>query len=265
MRSRWPVVAAVLGGLVVCLPLAVVALGVTAAFMYGRFGSEGSFLLAGFVVFTLLAVPVGLMLWPGGNLRRGFAVGLLLGWAGSGIWVGWTSTTEYLSTHGPATVVAFDALTGRPAWTIELDGANGASSPTVEAGLVFVQTGQSYDSTAGSLVALDAGTGQRLWDVATESASCGGAGFGAEPPVVADGVVVVRAAGGHVKGIHARAGRELWRAEVSGAPAAAAAGVVAIGSRTTYTGLDLTTGTQRWSRTLPEAAWGVPGPASAPW
>ncbi|MFG2054179.1 PQQ-binding-like beta-propeller repeat protein [Micromonospora sp. NPDC048930] len=168
---------------------------------------------------------------------------------------GCSATSGYRSGDGPATVVAFDVGTGRPVWTAELEAANGASTPAFGAGLVFIQTGRSYKSPAGRLVALDPRSGRQLWYVVTEGGVCGGADALGDPPVIADGVAVVPAPDGYIQGIGARDGSERWRTRLAGAPAAIADGVVLVGTQTAYTGLDLATGRQRWSRSVPEAAW----------
>lgn len=188
--------------------------------------------------------------------RRDFLVGLLIVGAVSVSGAGCSTESDYRSGHGPATVAAFDVRTGRPVWTAELEAASGASTPALAADRVFVQTGQAYESPAGALVALDPGNGRELWRAATEGGTCGGVDALGDPPMVADDVAVVPAPGGYVQGIDAREGRERWRVRVAGAPAAIADGVVLVGTRTAYTGLDLATGAQRWTRTITEAAWG---------
>ena len=82
--------AAVLGGVLAIPALAMLFLVVFSAFTYGRFDTASEFASAAFLIFTLLTVPIAvLMAWTGNRRQRGIAVGLLLGWAAVGLWV-WT-------------------------------------------------------------------------------------------------------------------------------------------------------------------------------
>jgi outer membrane protein assembly factor BamB len=239
-------------GIVVCLLLAWV-LFFFFVFVAGIESEVRYFVLAP-LLFTVLAVLPAFVFWRTGKSdRRGLAAGLVIGWAGIvGAFV-YGEVSWYLSTHGPAAVTAFDSRTGRRLWNAQFETANGVSTPTTWGELVLVQSGQSSQSAAGMLVALDARTGRQVWEVKTEGGSCGGAVF-AGPPVVADGVAVVRGPAGYVRGINARDGGERWHARVAGAPAAVAGGAVIVGAGATYTALDVATGEKRWTQTVAEAA-----------
>lgn len=64
-----------------------------AAFTYGRFDEESDFVAAAILVFTLLTVPIAvLVVWTGNRRQRGIAAGLLLGWVALGLWV-WVAFT----------------------------------------------------------------------------------------------------------------------------------------------------------------------------
>ncbi|SCG72137.1 Outer membrane protein assembly factor BamB, contains PQQ-like beta-propeller repeat [Micromonospora inositola] len=208
------------------------------------------------LVFTLFVGLLTLRRRGRNPRRRGSVLGLLVVAALLTSGTGCSATSDSRSGDGPATVAAFDVETGRPVWVAELEAANGASTPAFGADLVLVQTGRSYESPAGRLVALDPRSGRQLWYVATEGGTCGGADALGDPPMIADGVVVVPAPDGYIQGINARDGSERWRTRVAGAPAAIADGVVLVGTQTAYAGLDLATGAQRWTQSVPEAAWG---------
>ncbi|HRY15298.1 MAG: outer membrane protein assembly factor BamB [Candidatus Competibacteraceae bacterium] len=96
----------------------------------------------------------------------------------------------------------------------------------------------------GKVVALDALSGQRLWETATDLPISGGVG------VSDDGLVLVGAKEGEVVALRQDNGQEAWRVRVSSevlAPPRAASGIVVV--RTIdgkFTGLDTRTGEQRW-------------------
>ena len=88
MRSRWLDAAAVLAGALAVPALAWLFIVVFAAFAYGSFEEGSDWVTAAFLVFTLLTVPMSvLVVWTGNRRQRGIAAGLLLGWAALGIWV----------------------------------------------------------------------------------------------------------------------------------------------------------------------------------
>lgn len=96
----------------------------------------------------------------------------------------------------------------------------------------------------GMVVALDALSGQRLWETATQLPISGGVG------VSDDGLVLVGTRKGEVVALRQDSGQEAWRKQVSSevlAPPRAASGIVVV--RTIdgkFTGLDSRSGEQRW-------------------
>jgi len=243
----------VVAGLACCWLVAYVAL-----FLLAVSGVLDSTVLATTVVgaFTIGVWALALRLWATrAGSRRGFAGGLLGAWtmlAASAVWGLLPFLGPETAWSGPTTVTAFDSATVEQLWRIELPDAGGASTPTTWGGMVFVQTGHSYDSAAGAVVALDEETGRELWHVDTMAGGqCGGASEGA--PVVQSGVLVVRAPSGDITAFDARNGDELWRAQATGAPAATTAGVVLIAGAHDFTGLDLATGARRWTRVISDA------------
>jgi outer membrane protein assembly factor BamB len=99
-------------------------------------------------------------------------------------------------------------------------------------------------SVDGTVMALDALGGQRLWETATQLPITGGVGLSD------DGLVLVGTGKGQVVALRRENGQEAWRAQVSSevlAPPRAAGGVVVI--RTAdgkFTGLDARSGERRW-------------------
>jgi outer membrane protein assembly factor BamB len=96
----------------------------------------------------------------------------------------------------------------------------------------------------GTVMALDALSGQRLWETATGLPISGGVG------VSDDGLVLVGTRKGEIIALRQDSGQEAWRARVSSevlAPPRAASGIVVV--RTIdgkFTGLDSRSGEQRW-------------------
>ena len=96
----------------------------------------------------------------------------------------------------------------------------------------------------GVVVALDALSGQRLWEPATQLPISGGVG------VSDNGLVLVGTNKGQVVALRQDNGQEAWRAQVSSevlAPPRAASGIVVIRTGDgKFTGLDARTGERRW-------------------
>lgn len=96
----------------------------------------------------------------------------------------------------------------------------------------------------GTVMALDALSGQRLWQIATQLPISGGVG------VSKTGLALVGTSKGQVVALRQADGQEAWRAQVSSevlAPPRAGGGVVVV--RTIdgkFTGLDVRTGERRW-------------------
>lgn len=105
--------------------------------------------------------------------------------------------------------------------------------------------GRIYAASAdGVVMALDALSGQRLWETSTQLSITGGVG------VSEAGLVLVGTSEGQVVALRQENGQEAWRAQVSSevlAPPSAGNGVVVIRSGDgKFTGLDARTGERRW-------------------
>ena len=112
-------------------------------------------------------------------------------------------------------------------------------TPALADGRVYAA---SFD---GVVMALDALSGQRLWETATGLPVSGGVG------VSDDGLVLVGTNKGQVVALRQDSGQEAWRAQVSSevlAPPRAASGVVVVRAGDgKFTGLDARTGERRWT------------------
>ena len=105
--------------------------------------------------------------------------------------------------------------------------------------------GRIYAASAdGVVMALDALTGQRLWETNTQLPITGGVGLSET------GLVLVGASKGQVVALRQENGQEAWRAQVSSevlAPPRAGNGIVVVRSGDgKFTGLDARTGERRW-------------------
>lgn len=111
----------------------------------------------------------------------------------------------------------------------------------------------------GLVVALDALSGQRLWETATRLPISGGVGLSDS------GVVLVGTTKGEVVALRQENGQEAWRAQVSSevlAPPRAASGVVVVRAGDgKFTGLDARTGERRWVYTHAMPALSLRGSA----
>ncbi len=96
----------------------------------------------------------------------------------------------------------------------------------------------------GAVVALDALSGQRLWETQTQLPITGGVG------VSGNGLVLFGSNKGEVVALRQENGQEAWRAQVSSevlAPPRAASGIVVVRTGDgKFTGLDARTGERRW-------------------
>ena len=105
--------------------------------------------------------------------------------------------------------------------------------------------GRIYAASAdGVVMALDALTGQRLWETNTQLPITGGVGLSET------GLVLVGTSKGQVVALQQENGQEAWRAQVSSevlAPPRAGNGIVVVRSGDgKFTGLDARTGERRW-------------------
>jgi outer membrane protein assembly factor BamB len=154
------------------------------------------------------------------------------------------------------TLAALDALTGSPAWQVEL-GAPVSSSPVVTGGLVVFGTSDAASGEGGFLLALDAASGEERWRVGFED--------GADAsPAFADGVIFAGVDGGSLHAISVETGEERWShpfpGDVDSSPIVAD-GVVYVGSQGApgiVAALNASTGEQRWSVEVPKPVVGPP-------
>lgn len=122
----------------------------------------------------------------------------------------------------------------------------GSASPDPSIRLVpALYDGRLYAASAdGTVIALDAVNGQRFWEISTQLPISGGVG------ISSDGLVFVGTRKGQVIALRQENGQEAWRAQVSSevlTPPRAANGVVVV--RTIdgkFTGLNSSSGEQRW-------------------
>ena len=133
-------------------------------------------------------------------------------------------------------------------WSVQVGRGQGKAfirlAPAVAGGRVYAA---SYD---GVVMAIDAGTGQILWNIQTKLPISAGVGLG-------DDLVLVGTGEGEVLALNRQTGQEAWRAKVSSevlAAPRAAQGIAVV--RTVdgkFIGLDTRTGEQRWlySYTVP--------------
>ena len=99
-------------------------------------------------------------------------------------------------TDDSSQVTKLDAVTGKAAWKVKLDGVL-RSSPVVSDGMVFFGSGNSH------CYGLSAETGQTVWDVATNGAVL-------TSPVVTGGLVTFVSADNSVYSLSARSGHKSW-------------------------------------------------------
>src|SRR5439155_23915096 len=160
-------------------------------------------------------------------------------------------------------LAAFDLASGEPTWTVERDAAI-KHMPAAAEDVVIALT------CTGTLVAVDAGTGERLWDAVLGDGStrwCWGG------PLVHEGTVYAGTAGRF--GAFSRADGECrWRHDdlahddwmpAPGRPAVAGDSVVATfrNERAHVCAFDAATGEPRWRRRCNELTAPPSGPAGA--
>jgi len=146
----------------------------------------------------------------------------------------------------------------RTQWVAAVGGHVQDGSPVVAGGRVFVSVSDFADGKAGGVVALDAITGERLWERRV--------GFSVRnAPAVAGGVVVFAANDGTVHAASAATGEPRWTYSI--APAAEptsrniysapviADGVVYVGARRELVAIEVDTGELIWS-VIPIDSWG---------
>ncbi len=142
----------------------------------------------------------GATIWSA-NLQAGFDRGGNI--SGGGLALG--EGRLYVTT-GYGELIAVDPATGGVAWRQRLEAGIGA--PTVEAGVVYIV---SRNSQAW---AVDAGTGQLIWNV--PASNTGAVLAGGAAPAVAGRIVAFPFGSGEIGGILRRSGAELWLTSVAG-------------------------------------------------
>lgn len=138
----------------------------------------------------------------------------------------------------------------RPRWTTTVGGHVAGGAPVVADGRVFVPVSDLGEGTQGGVVALDARTGEQIWQRRV--------GYSVRnAPAVAGGIVVFAANDGTVHAVDAATGEDCWRyalapqAEVVSRNIYAAPiivdGVVYVGVRRELVAIDLQSGDVLWS------------------
>ncbi len=145
-------------------------------------------------------------------------------------------------------------------WARPLGGHLNGGSPVVADGRVFMNVVDYGDGTEGGVVALDARTGETLWERRT-GVSVHGA------PAVDQGIVVFASADGVVHAADAATGAPIWDADLAihvadlsswlyAAPTIAN-GAVYIGIQRNFTALDLQSGAPLWTVDPDQKVWAV--------
>lgn len=173
-------------------------------------------------------------------IRRTFLLLTLVLSAGCSTIGGWFSSDNTLPPAELQTVA--QPISVQPLWETKV----GAGAKDQFIRLVpALADGRIYAASAdGVVMALDALSGQRLWETSTQLSITGGVG------VSDTGLVLVGTGKGQVVALRQENGQEAWRAQVSSeilAPPRAGNGVVVIRSGDgKFTGLDARTGERRW-------------------
>ena len=119
------------------------------------------------------------------------------------------------------------------------------SSPAFSEGIVYV------GSVGGSIYALNASTGDKIWNYFTNPTSYGGGGYSGgvqASPAVANGVVYVGSVDGAMYALNASNGKQLWADSLFRilSSAAVSNGVVYVGAYEDVYALNATTGAYIW-------------------
>jgi eukaryotic-like serine/threonine-protein kinase len=100
-------------------------------------------------------------------------------------------------------VDAYNAATGVPIWVVNIQPS---SYVVVDSGIVYVQSSLGYPMGQGTVYALDAKTGKKVWSVITQPM------LHSSSPTVANGIVYVGGVDGTFFALDARNGKTLWTA-----------------------------------------------------
>jgi outer membrane protein assembly factor BamB len=146
------------------------------------------------------------------------------------------------------------------AWARPLGGHLNGGAPVIADGRVFMNVVDYGDGSEGGIVALDARTGEKLWERRT-GVSVHGA------PAVAQGIVVFASADGVVHAADAATGAPLWDTDLAihvsdlnawlyAAPTIAGDAVY-IGIERNFAALDLTSGAPLWTVDPDQKIWAI--------
>lgn len=178
-------------------------------------------------------------------------------WDGSGLELNSrTMPAHYL--HNPehafdvdkATVAGYNGKPASPSvrWRHQLAGAGHRAGLTLAGDRIFAGS-QIEDRPAGTVEALDAGSGRLLWSAPTDSAV-------KTRPVLVGDVVVVAEVNGAVTGLAAGTGERLWRTpstdpyrRFAWQSPVESGGIVVLGDQSDLRGLDAADGKVLWRRT----------------
>src|SRR5262245_6414712 len=137
-----------------------------------------------------------------------------------------------------------------PAWSATIGGHARGGSPSLGGGRLFVPVADFGSGTTGGVVALDAASGARLWELRT--------GYSVHNTPAVDGdIVIIGASNGVVHAVDAANGHELWKLDLGADIATNVAwlyaapsivdGVVYVGVQKNFAAVDAKTGRVLWS------------------
>lgn len=167
------------------------------------------------------------------------------------------------STSRPGFLAAFDAESGKQRWRTESDGSGLFWVQYESRNLVYVESVSCHQERRGrrkaSLVAYDARTGRKRWDVTVKGTTIqtGPIRVGSDylSAFGKDGAVVVtQGRKGTLVGLSARTGDERWRERVEGKPVGGTADLVLLRSEQGLRAVERGSGAQLWNYSLPAGA-----------
>ena len=143
------------------------------------------------------------------TVHRGFALALLLAWAGLSAGCGWLGLgrTDYSLPPAKLTPIT-ESITVRQLWKTQV-GAGSKQQSWLRLTPALAGNRLYAVSAEGQVMAVDGQSGQTLWQVAT------GAPLSSGPGVSDDGLVLVGDSQGQVLALRQENGQEVWRAQVS--------------------------------------------------
>jgi outer membrane protein assembly factor BamB len=176
---------------------------------------------------------------------------------GSLIWASPTSVPPFggssptvLDDYVYTSTDAYDAFTGKLMFNYSSYG--GSTSPTVAQGLVYIGSSTNAPSGPGGVFALDAITGECVWNFTGAKGNFPFGGKLFHSPAVADGIVYFSSGGG-VYALNASTGRQMWHNSAVNA-SLGSLGCIAVGNGRVFDNvqghlycLDALTGNELWS------------------